>query len=588
MDLFRKKSISGILSEVERGDRDASGSALSRALTVRDLTALGIAAIVGAGIFSTIGNAAAQGGPAVSILFIFTAVACGFSALCYAEFASMIPISGSAYTYAYASFGELVAWIIGWDLLIEYAIGNVAVAISWSDYFTGFLSGLGIRLPEYLTMDFLTALRGYDEAIRQMATGTSMANLPWGIREAFLAWQNAPRLGSVRLVADVPALAVTILITYLIYVGIRESRNVNNIMVGIKMLVILMVIVVGFFYVNPANWDPFAPHGVAGVLKGVSAVFFAYIGFDAISTTAEECQNPQRDLPRGMFYSLVICTALYVLISLVLTGMVHYADLAVGDPMAYVFKKAGLDWLSGVVALSAIVAMASVLLAFQLGQPRIWMSMSRDGLLPKIFSRIHPKHKTPSFSTILTGFCVGIPALFMNLTEMTDLTSIGTLFAFALVCGGVLVLQNDPDAPPRKFKIYYVNGRWVLPVILSVIGLILWYQNPDMMNRFLSLSDPSNPSATTWEVFQHKIPIIVFIGLTVVVLIWTIAKKLSLIPVLGLLSCAYLMTELGITNWFRFFAWLAIGLVIYFSYSYRSSRLNLKKAETGGQERRMH
>lgn len=573
MDLFRKKSINGILSETLDSSHTGESSSLNRALTVRDLTALGIAAVVGAGIFSTIGNAAAQGGPAVSLLFVFTAVACGFSALCYAEFASMIPISGSAYTYAYASFGELTAWIIGWDLLIEYAIGNIAVAISWSDYFTGFLMGFGIHFPEYLSMDFLSAWRGYEEAIRQMATGVSLKDLPWNIHDAYLAWENAPRVGSLHVVADVPALAITILITYLIYIGIRESRNANNIMVAIKLVIIFIVIAVGFFYVTPSNWDPFAPNGISGVLRGVSAVFFAYIGFDAISTTAEECKDPQRDLPRGMFYSLVICTVLYVLISLVLTGMVHYSDLAVGDPMAFVFKKVGLEWLSGVVAVSAIVAMASVLLAFQLGQPRIWMSMSRDGLLPQIFSRIHPKHHTPSFSTILTGFVVAIPALFLNLTEVTDLTSIGTLFAFVLVCGGVLVLQNSPSAPERKFKITYINGKWVLPclVVLTLVGI--HYYNPDSWGTFFSLSSADDASASGWEVFKHKIPLILFFMLTAVIVVLTFLKNFSLIPVLGLLSCFYLMTELGITNWFRFFIWLGVGLIIYFTYGYRSSKL---------------
>jgi amino acid transporter len=582
MSLFRKKSVSRILEEAREGSMAREhGAALNRTLTVRDLTALGIAAIVGAGIFSTIGNAAASGGPAVSLLFVFTAVACGFSALCYAEFASMIPISGSAYTYAYASFGELIAWIIGWDLLIEYAIGNIAVAISWSDYFTGLLAGFGLSLPEYLTMDFLSAWRGYEEAQRLFAQGQAMADLPWNVADAYNAWIHAPRLGKLHLVADVPALAIVVLITALIYIGIRESRTANNLMVGIKLTVIFTVIAVGFFYVNPANWSPFAPHGVTGVLKGVAAVFFAYIGFDAISTTAEECRNPQRDLPRGMFYSLILCTVLYVLISLVLTGMVPYANLAVGDPMAFVFKQIGMDAFSGVIAFSAIVAMSSVLLAFQLGQPRIWMSMSRDGLLPNAFARIHPKFHTPSFSTVVTGFLVAIPALFMNLTEVTDLTSIGTMFAFVLVCGGVLVLQNSPEAPERKFKITYINSRWVLPALVVITLMLIHAYDPGTWGHFFSLNDQGDPSLGVWETFKHKIPMLLFIVLTAIITVLSVVKKLSLIPVLGLLSCFYLMTELGITNWFRFFIWLTIGLVIYFSYSYRHSRLREAGPDAG-------
>jgi amino acid transporter len=406
-------------------------------------------------------------------------------------------------------------------------------------------------------------------------SGTDWYDLSPALQSAFNAWTWAPSIGSLKIIADLPALCITAIITYLVYIGIRESRNAGNLMVIVKLSVIALVIIAGAFYVQPENWSPFAPNGMKGVLFGVSAVFFAYIGFDAISTTAEECVNPQRDLPRGMIYSLIICTVLYVLISLILTGMVDYRILGVGDPLAFVFKQVGVDWISGIVAGSAIFAMAGVLLVFQLGQPRIWMSMSRDGLLPKVFSRIHPKFKTPSFSTIVTGFVVAIPALFMNLTEVTDLTSIGTLFAFVLVCGGVLVLQQNPEIrEQRKFKIPYLNGRYYIPAIFIVILAVVIIYFPESFHRFFSLSDPEQPAFSVWEVLQHKIPMILFMILSVGILILSISKQLSLIPVLGLISCFFLMTELHITNWFRFGIWLIVGLLIYFLYSYRKSHLN--------------
>jgi len=389
---------------------------LTRSLGVRDLTAMGIAAVVGAGIFSTIGKASFDGGPGIIFLFLFVSIACGFSALCYAEFASMVPVSGSAYTYAYVAFGEVIAWMIGWDLLMEYAIGNIAVAISWSDYFTTLMDGFGWHIPDYLTMDYWTAQE-------------------LGSKAAIMAWENAPMFLGIRFICDIPAFVIVLIISAIIFVGIQETKNSANVMVFLKLAVIFVVIVVGAFYVNPENWNPFLPNGVGGILKGTAAVFFAYIGFDAISTTAEECENPQRDLPRGMIYALVICTVIYVAVALVLTGMVNYTKLDVGDPLAYVFKELKMDWLAGVIAVSAVIATASVLLVFQAGQPRIWMAMSRDGLLPKIFSRIHPRFKTPSFSTGLTAAVVAIPALFLNMNVVIDLTSVGTLFAFVLVSG---------------------------------------------------------------------------------------------------------------------------------------------------------
>jgi basic amino acid/polyamine antiporter, APA family len=565
--LFRTKSLQDILVEVK--SNEAAGMSLKRTLNVRDLTAFGIAAVVGAGIFSTIGNASAQGGPAISLLFVFTAVACGFSALCYAEFASMVPVSGSAYTYAYYSLGELIAWIIGWDLLLEYAIGNIAVAISWSDYFTEFIKGFGWQIPEFLTIDYFSAFHAHKSVLAALSSGHTISQLPSSVQYANQAWMNAPALGHIRLIADVPALFIVAVITWIVFIGIRESRTTNNVMVAIKLLVIFFVIVAGSFYVHSDNWSPFAPEGVAGVLKGVSAVFFAFIGFDAISTTAEECKNPSRDLPRAIFYSLFICTVLYVMIALVLTGMVNYKELAVGDPLAFVFKKVGLDWISGIIAFTALIAMTSVLLVFQLGQPRIWMSMSRDGLLPRAFSRIHPKFKTPSFATIITGLVVAIPSLFMNLTEVTDLTSIGTLFAFVVVCSGVLILNNKGIKPFSKYQVPFINSRYILLPLLVIIFTFHIRFNHDYWQGFFSLNTRGNLVIFVMD----KIPMLLFIMASFLLGWYSLRKKISLIPVLGLLSCLFLMTKLGHSNWLRFLIWLGAGLLIYFLYSRHHSKL---------------
>lgn len=569
-NLLRRKNIDKAIADNE--DSHAEHGGLAKNLTVVDLTSFGIAAIIGAGIFSTIGNASAAGGPAVLFLFIFTAIACGFSAMCYAEFASAVPVSGSAYTYAYTTFGELVAWIIGWTLLMEYAIGNIAVAISWSDYFTGLLKGFGLTIPPYFCLDYLSASRIHDEVAVLLQQGQTLAQVTPVQKEAYLAWTTAPMIGNFRLICDLPALVITFLITYLVYIGIKESKTAGNALVVFKLVIILGVIGVGAFYVQPDNWNPFAPNGVAGVLKGVSAVFFAYIGFDAISTTAEECKNPKRDLPISMFLSLAICTVLYVVISLVLTGMVPYKELAVGDPLAYVFERIGLHKISGVIAFSAVIAMTSVLLVFQLGQPRIWMTMSRDGLLPKKFSEIHPKYKTPAFATIVTGFVVGIPALFLNLSFVTDLTSIGTLFAFIVVCGGVLVMQQTPSLTANlrkddtnRFKVPYVNSRFIIPILFISAILGLYAYDQEVITNFLSYKD--------WDSFKEKIPMIVFWFVSMYITYLCIEKQLSLIPVLGLLCNFYLMTELGFSNWVGFSIWLVVGLIIYFSYGYHKSKL---------------
>lgn len=572
--MFRRKALSDLLANPP-ADEDLHGShpgehGLARHLTVRDLTSLGIAAVIGAGIFSTIGNASYDGGPAVSLLFVFTAIACAFSALCYAQFAATIPVSGSAYTYAYASFGELAAWIIGWALIMEYAVGNIVVAISWSDYFTGLLSGVGIELPLWLTMGTQSAYKGYHAVLELMQAGKPLTDAAPDQLEAYKAWSAAPELvGGLRFVVDLPAFLITVLITSLVYVGIKESKNASNLLVLLKLAVVFVVIVVGVFYIKPANWSPFAPNGIGGVLKGVSAVFFAYIGFDAISTTAEECKNPQRDLPRAMIYALVICTVLYVIITLVLTGMVNYKELAVGDPLAYVFNKVGVEWLGGIVAVSAIFAMASVLLVFQIGQPRIWMTMSRDGLLPPVFARVHPKFRTPSFSTIVTGLFVGVPALLLNMDLVIDLTSIGTLFAFALVCGGILVIDPRGQSNAR-FKVPYINGRYLVPLILLAgAALVMVYnrENIDDFARKISFAEG-------YEGFRHQIPMLVFLLASLLIAVVSFRKQLSLLPVLGLLTNLYLMTQLGISNWVLFGGWLVIGLAIYFNYGIKHSKLN--------------
>lgn len=584
--LFRTKSVARIQADAAAGlgDHDAPG-ALAKELTTFDLTALGVAAVIGAGIFSTVGNAAYSGGPAVSLLFVFTAVACGFAALCYAEFASMIPVAGSAYTYAYASFGELMAWIIGWDLILEYAIGNIAVAISWSEYFSNLLAGWGLPVPGHFRMDFLTAKRGFDAVTELLRQGQSLDQIRaldgFAAHVAgYEAWLTAPRLGTLPIVCNLPALGIVALITLLVYVGIRESKRVSNAMVVFKVAVVLFVIVVGAFYIRAENWTPFAPNGVAGVLNGVAAVFFAYIGFDAVSTTAEECRNAQRDLPRGIIYSLIICTALYVLVSLVLTGMVPYTKLQVADPMAFVFGKEGanLPLVERIVAVSAVVATTTVLLVFQIGQPRIWMAMSRDGLLPKIFARVHPRFKTPDFATIVTGFVVAIPSLFMNLTEVTDLTSIGTLFAFVLVCGGVLVLEQTAPNAERKFRVPYINAKYVVPagVIAAALIFALYPPAAAVARDFLTVTPAAGES--WWGALAHKIPFTVFALGTLALAVLCFLKNLSLIPVLGLLLCGYLMTELGVVNWLRFLGWLTVGLAIYFSYGFRRSRLAAEDA----------
>ncbi|HTI08068.1 MAG TPA: amino acid permease [Puia sp.] len=555
--LFRKKSIDKIVRDAEEGLSDGHGGGLKKVLNVRDLTFMGIAAVVGAGIFSTIGLAAYDGGPGISLLFVLTAVTCGFSALCYAEFASRVPIAGSAYTYAYVSFGELVAWIIGWALILEYAIGNIVVAISWSGYFNNLLEGFHIHLPGWMITDPGTAKTAYLAAQEALTHGKPLTQ---SFQDAIAAWNSAPVIAGFHLFLNIPAFIIVCIIASVTYVGIKESKKSTNFMVMFKVAVIILVIIIGFFFVDTANWHPFLPNGFTGVLKGVSAVFYAYIGFDAISTTAEECTDAQRDLPKGMIYSLIICTVLYILIALVLTGMVHYSKLNKTDPLAFVFEEVHQNWIGYVISISAVVATTSVLLVFQLGQPRIWMSMSRDGLLPKAFGKIHPRFKTPWFSTIVTGCMVAIPSLFMESSLMTALTSIGTLFAFVLVSGGVLILPRISNVGKAGFKLPYWNGRYVMPFLYA--GFLYLFAGR-IRDAFANISHDSLEEAL----------FLVFTLLVTILSLATIVRKYSLIPVLGVLFCAYLLIEIPAIAWKWFFAWMGIGLTIYFLYGYRKSRL---------------
>ena len=553
--LFRKKSVDQILSDAEHG-----GSGLAKILGVRDLVSLGIAAIVGAGIFSTIGLASYNGGPAVSLLFVFVAFACVFTALSYAQFASTVPVSGSAYTYAYVAFGELFAWIIGWALVLEYAVSNMVVAISWSQYFVSMLEGFGIHLPKWMTM-----APGYALDAHQKFLEVGIENMEKIDKVALQAYDTAPRILDIPIIFDMPAGLITFLVTWLVYIGIKESRKASNIMVLIKIGIILAVIIGGIFFVKPENWTPFAPNGIGGVMSGVAAVFFAFIGFDSISTTAEECKNPQRDLPKAMIYCLLICAVLYVAITLVLTGMVNYKELNVKDPLAYVFEYVGFDHMAGIISVTSVIAITSALLVFQLAQPRIWMTMSRDGLLWKKFATIHPKYKTPSFATIVTGIVVAIPALFFKMDFFVDLTSVGTFFAFILVCCGVLYMDHSGLSKRSKFRVPYVNGKYIVGIGL-IVGLILAV-------RFSGESISDWMSMGSSAILLHKSLVIVFWLAWLVLSVLSFKYNFSLLPVIGILVNLYLMSELGASNWVIFILWLLGGLAIYFGYGYRNSKL---------------
>ncbi len=525
--LLRTKSLDQL-----RESADVHGHQLKRHLTAFDLTMFGIGAIIGAGIFSTIGTAAAGNvldgrpgaGPALIISFIFTAIACGFTALCYAELASMIPVSGSAYTYAYATLGELMAWIIGWDLVLEYAVSNVAVAISWGDYARNLLDSAGLHLPGWLCIDPRTALTVSDDWLKvahldgQPAMAQKLALLAQarsgGVdgSSIFPAWaqlHDAPLAFGFPVTINLLAVVITVAVTWLCYRGIKESARANSIMVVIKLVVLLAVIAVGAAYVDPANWHPFAPNGLKGIQAGSAIIFFAFIGFDAVSTTAQECKNPGRDLPRGILWSLVICTVIYIAVTAVVTGMVRSENLAgKADPLAWVFEQHHLNYLAGAISVGAVIATAASLLVYQLGQPRIMMSMSHDGLLGPWFGKIHPQFGTPANATVLTGFLVALPAALMNIGEVVELSNIGTLFAFAIVCAAVAVLRVRHPEAPRSFR-----APWV----------------------------------------------------------WFVAPA-------GIAACVWLSIGLPLVTFVRFFVWLAVGLVVYAFYGYRRSRVGARAA----------
>jgi APA family basic amino acid/polyamine antiporter len=498
------KSLDELVGEIDRPERR-----LKRTLGWLQLTALGVGATIGAGIFSTVGTAAAGGadhvgaGPAVILSFVLTAIACGFAALCYAEFAAMVPISGSAYTYAYGTLGELFAWIIGWDLILEYAVGNVAVAVSWSGYFQELLRGLGTDWPEWLGIDYRSAMQASRQVAEAQAAGTSLESLGVIVERAAEALTDAPRIAGVPIIFDLPAFLIVMLVTYVLVRGIKESAYFNTSMVALKLEIITFFIIVGAFYVKPENWTPFAPNGFRGISSAAAIIFFAYIGFDAISTAAEETRNPQRDMPIGMIASLIVTTVIYVVVAAVLTGMLSWNQLGTAEPLATAFSARGINWAAGIISLGAIFATTSVLIVFQLGQPRIFFSMARDGLLPPWAAKIHPRFRTPYVSTILTGVFVASFAAISNINEVVQLTNIGTLFAFVLVAIGIIVLRRTDPNRHRPFR---------TPLV-------------------------------------------------------------PLVPLFAVVMCGSLMLELPLVTWIRFVIWLGIGLVLYFIYGVRHSRL---------------
>ena len=461
MSLFARKPIADLVHE------DASVHSLKRVLGAGDLVMLAIGAVIGAGIFGAIGTAAAgqvdadgnvvryAAGPALILSFVLLGGACALAALCYAELASMIPQAGSAYAYSYATLGELVAWIIGWDLILEYAVGNVAVAISWGDYFNTLMRGLGVELPVYLTTGYRTALLSSTPEIHGLL-------------------ETAPRLLGIPLLVNIPAFAIVMIITVLLLRGARESATANRVMVIIKLLVLGLFIAVGVTAINPANYTPFAPNGFTGIHQGAAIVFFAYIGFDAISTAAEETTNPQRNLPIGILGGLAICTLIYVIVGIVITGIVPYTQLGVADPLARALELAGFTNVAWIVAIGAMVSMGTVLLVFQYGQPRIFFAMARDGLLPRWAAKVDPKSRIPYVTTLITGVVVAVASLIGDAAETYDLTNIGTLFAFALVCAGVLVLRVKEPERPRPFKVpavWIIAPGGILACLYIMIGL---------------------------------------------------------------------------------------------------------------------
>jgi len=491
MSLFRRKPIDLLIATAS-----AEEHGLKKSLTTIDLIALGIGAIIGAGIFAILGTAssgggtAAPAGPGVVVSILLTAIACGFCALCYAEFASLVPVAGSAYTYSYATLGELVAWIIGWDLVLEYAVGNIAVAISWAAYFRQLLLGFGIPIPAWMATDFRSA-----QLAARAVADSGATSLGPEMAVAYQAHEHHPALLGIPIICNLLSVVITALITWLLVIGIKESARFNNVVVVLKVTVLLLFIAVGAFHINHANWHPFFPGGFPGVWRGASLIFFAYIGFDAISTTAEECENTSRDMPRGIIAALLICTVLYVLAGLVLTGMIPVSKLVgVADPLSAGLSYVNQGWAAGILAFGAVAAMTAVLLCFQMGQPRILMAMSRDGLLSPWFARIHPKYRTPHVTTILTGVFVAFFSALANIDIIIELTNIGTLFAFVLVCIGILILRIRDPQRPRRFRVPLVplipmlgmgmcvflmaglpRATWIRFIVWLLIGLIIYF-----------------------------------------------------------------------------------------------------------------
>jgi APA family basic amino acid/polyamine antiporter len=431
------------------------------------------------------------------------AVACALAGFCYAEFASMVPTSGSAYTYAYATLGELIAWIIGWDLILEYAVGNVAVAVSWSGYFQQLLSGVGVHWPAWLGCDYRSALQAAQQVAVLQANHGDLASLSSDIRDAAQAWATAPQIAGLHIVFNLPAFLIVMLLTVILLVGIRESAWFNAVMVAVKIVIIIFFLAVGAFYIKPENWTPFAPHGWKGISAAAAIIFFAYIGFDAVSTAAEETRDPQRNMPIGILASLVVCTILYIVVAVVLTGLLKASELGTAEPLATAFSSRGINWAAGIISLGAVVATTSVLFVFQLGQPRIFFSMARDGLLPNWAAKVHPRFKTPWSTTILTGLFVGVCSGVSNINEVVELCNIGTLFAFVLVAAGIIVLRRTEPDRPRVFKTPWVP--WV--------------------------------------------------------------------PIGAILTCAWLMRELPALTWWRFFLWLAAGMILYWGAGIDESKL---------------
>jgi APA family basic amino acid/polyamine antiporter len=540
--LFRTKGVDQITREAESREHG-----LKRTLTGIDLMMLGIGAVIGTGIFAAIGTATAGAadrpgaGPAILLSFIITAIACAFSALCYAEFASMIPIAGSAYTYAYATLGETVAWIIGWDLIIEYAVGNIAVAISWAAYFNDVLKhAFGFTIPTWMVSDLRTAL-----------------NTP-----EILA--NAPHLFGIPIVMNLPAFAIVALITWVLVIGVKESAVFNNVMVGLKILILLMFVVVGCSYVKADHFTPFMPTGWIGVQAGAAIIFFSFIGFDAVSTAAEECKDPKRDIPIGILGSLFVCTLIYVAVAAVLIGIIPWTSLGVPDPLAAALVFIHKDWAAGVVSFGAVVAMTAVLLVFQMGQPRIFFSMSRDGLLPKIFAKVHPRYRTPHVTTIWTGVFVAVLASFTALDEIIALTNIGTLFAFVLVCLGVIILRITDPGRPRPFRIPWIpllpvwaGALWVLPGAFA--GATDWGARTEYLFVLLVTLAGMVFSLTGLAALARRRPVPEWVR--------------TEFALAGIASCVYLMRGLPALTWWRFIGWLALGLFIYALYGARHSRL---------------